>query len=176
MIMLAGSTEIVADTLSTMGLPGAVIATLLATISMLAGAIVVLFRMYLKQGGERKTEAAALIQLVERNNTALEKLADSTEERNRVTETLAKAIEVQAGAFELMTQRVDFYHEGNTEKLKDLRTVVESMADAVRANTGIVTDVRNSIAAVASHGADVKAKVDLVATKIDASLAARRGR
>ncbi|MEK9280972.1 MULTISPECIES: hypothetical protein [unclassified Bradyrhizobium] len=41
----------------------------------------------------------------------------------------------------MVNQRIEFYHESNIERLKDLVTVVGSQAEAVRVNTGIVTEL-----------------------------------
>ena len=77
---------------------------------------------------ERKEELARFSKLVEANNAALTKVAESTEERNRVTEALAEAIKVQATAFEMVNQRIEFYHNGNIEKLKDVALAMGSQA------------------------------------------------
>jgi predicted house-cleaning noncanonical NTP pyrophosphatase (MazG superfamily) len=165
--------EIVTDALGGMGFTGAVISVLLTTIGALGTVVVLMFRMLMRQAAERTTESAAVVTLVERNNSVVSKLAESTEERNRVTEALADAIKAQAGAFEMLTQRIDFYHEGNTEKLKDLREVVSAQADAVRVHTGVVMEVRNNHQTVTTLAAEMKAKIDTVAQKIDAAMARR---
>lgn len=160
--------EFVTTALKDMGAAGAAISVLLTAITGCVSAIVLLYRENKKLNAERRTESAAVIKLIESNNTALNKVADSTEERNKVTQELADAIKAQASAFEMVNQRVGFYHEANTDKLKDLREVTASQAEAVRVNTGMVTEVRNGTLAMASAVAEMKAKVD--------TLLARRSR
>lgn len=160
------NSEIISNSLSTMGFTGAVIAALLATILALVGAIVFLFRGHNTLHLERRAEGGAFIKVIEANNTALTKNAEATEERNKVTSELADAIAKLAAAFELVTQRVDFHHEDNKEKLKDLIQSFSSIADAIRTNSGIVTDVRNGHASVLGA-------VNAMAAKVDAAFARR---
>ncbi|MCP1852769.1 MULTISPECIES: hypothetical protein [unclassified Bradyrhizobium] len=169
----AGTPEIVAQTLAGWGPAGAVIAVLLATIPVLAGAIVVLFKANNRLHIERKEELARFSKLVEANNAALTKVAESTEERNRVTEALAEAIKVQATAFEMVNQRIEFYHGNNIEKLKDLIGTFASQADAVRVLTGMVTLARDNSSVAATAATELKVKVDSIASKIDGALLRR---
>lgn len=126
-----------------MGPAGAAISVLLSTITILAGAIVVLFKQNNGHNKARLAEREVLIKVIEANNTALNKSAEATEERNRVTQELANAIDKQASAFTIVNERVGLYHEDNKEKLKDLSAVVGSTAEALRVNTGMLTEVRN---------------------------------
>ncbi|WP_454629499.1 hypothetical protein [Bradyrhizobium cenepequi] len=159
--------DMVASTLSGMGIAGAVIAVLLTSISGCLAAIVYLFSQNNKLHLERRVETNAVVKLIESNNAALSKVADSTDERNKVTQELAEAIKVQAQAFEMVNQRIEFYHEGNIEKLKDLATAFGAHAEAVRANTGMVTEVRNGSLSVSHAITEIKAKIDTIAIKVD---------
>jgi methyl-accepting chemotaxis protein len=100
------------------------------------------FRQNSAMNKERLAETGVLAKLIEANNTALNKNAAATEERNRVTQDLADAIAKQASAVELVNQQVGFYHETNTEKLKDLREVAASSAEATRQTAGRETPSR----------------------------------
>lgn len=135
--------EFVTSTLKDMGAAGAAISVLLTAVTGCVAAIVVLWKQNNTHNKDRAAEREVLINLIAANNTALNKNSEATEERNKVTQELADAIAKQASAFEMVNQRVGFYHEANTEKLKDLREVVASGAEAVRVNTGMVTEVRN---------------------------------
>lgn len=157
--------DFVAQTLSGMGPAGAAITVLMAVVTTLAGVIVYLFKQNTKLHLERRVESAAVIKLIESNNTALTKVADSTDERNRVTQELAEAIKAQAQAFEMVNQRIEFYHDGNIEKLKDLATAFASHADAVRVNTGMVTEARNASQAAVAGISDVRVKLEVLAAR-----------
>lgn len=175
MIGPPGSPDIVVQTLSGMGFAGAVITVLLSTIAALVTGLVVLFRINNRLHAERKTELATFSKLVEANNAALTKVAESTEERNKVTEALAEAIKVQATAFEMVNQRIEFYHNGNIEKLKDVAVAMGSQAEAVRVNTGMVTDARNATQSSFNAVVEMKAMLVQIAAKLDGVLS-RRGR
>lgn len=159
---MVGEAEVVNTALRELGPAGAAIYVLLATVVALAGVVVFLFRqisnLNTQLNAERRSESAVVIKLIESNNTALNKFADSTDERNKVTQDLADAINAQAAAFEMVNQRVGFYHEANTEKLKDMRDVVAAGAEAVRVNTGMVTEVRNGNLAIAARLESIAAR------------------
>jgi molecular chaperone GrpE (heat shock protein) len=158
--------DIVTNALSGMGPAGAAIAVLMGTIGALATAVVWLFRANGRLHVERRAESGALIKVIESNNSALNKNSAATEERNKITAELADAIAKLAAAFELVTQRVDFHHEDNKEKLKDLIQSFTSVADAIRGNTAVVSDVRNGHASVLTV-------VNAMAAKVDAAFARR---
>lgn len=175
-MILAGATpEIVTDTLSGMGLAGAVITVLMAVVTSLAGAIIVMFRINNKLHAERKAENALVIKVIENVNNSLTKLADSTDDRNVVTEALADAIKVQAATFELVNQRIEFYHNGNIEKLGGIDKVVAAMSEAVRVSNGTVSLIRDGVGTIASNISDMKAKIDNLVVSVNAVMA-RRGR
>ncbi|SEC00185.1 hypothetical protein SAMN05444164_0768 [Bradyrhizobium erythrophlei] len=175
MMGAAGTPEIVTQTLAGMGFAGAVITVLLSTIAALVTGLVVIFRINNRLHAERKMELATFSKLVEANNAALTKVAESTEERNKVTEALAEAIRVQATAFEMVNQRIEFYHNGNIEKLKDVALAIGSQAEAVRVNTGMVTDARNGVQSSFNTVVEMKAMLAQVAVKLD-GMVSRRGR
>jgi hypothetical protein len=152
--------EVVTSALRELGLAGAAIYVLLTTVGALCGVIVFLFRQNNKLNAERRAESAIMIKLIESNNSALGRFASSTDERNRVTQDLADAIAAQAAAFEMVNQRVGFYHEANTEKLKDMRDVVAAGAEAMRVNSGIVIEVRNGHVQISTLIAQMKAQLD----------------
>lgn len=157
--------DVVTSALAGMGAAGAAITVLMTVVSALAAVIVYLFKQNTKLHLERRAESAAVVKLIESNNTALTKVADSTDERNRVTQELAEAIKAQAVAFEMVNQRIEFYHDGNIEKLKDLAIAFASHADAVRVNTGVVTEARNASQAAVASIADVKVKIEVLAAR-----------
>jgi hypothetical protein len=82
-----------------------------------------------------------------------------------VTQELAEAIKAQAQAFEMVNQRIEFYHDGNIEKLKDLAIAFASHADAVRVNTGVVTEARNASQAAVIAISDVKVKLEVLSAR-----------
>ncbi|MGY3387798.1 hypothetical protein ACVWW6_000389 [Bradyrhizobium sp. USDA 3311] len=67
----------------------------------------------------------------------------------------------------MVNQRIEFYHEGNIEKIKDLVLALGSHAEAVRVNTGIVTETRNGNTAIQTHVSEMKAKLDVLPGKMD---------
>lgn len=146
----------------------AAISVLMTVVGALVTAIIFLFRQNGKLNVERRAEGGAFIKVIEANNTALNKTSAATEDRNKVTSELADAIKVLAAAFELVTQRVDFHHEDNKEKLKDLIQSFSSMSEAMRTNTSMSVDVRNGHTQLSQTINEMKSKVD--------AAMARRGR
>jgi hypothetical protein len=144
--------DLVTAALKDLGAAGAAISVLMGTVGTLAAAVVVLWRRGNKVQEEttkaRLLERDAFAKIVGDNTAAYTKIADATAQRNRVTEELADAIKAQAASSAMVNERVSFYHADNKEKLKDLSDTVGSMADAVRVNTGMVTDVRNGQVAI----------------------------
>lgn len=159
------ASDVVTSTLAGMGAAGAAITVLMAVVSALACVIVYIFKQNTNLHLERRAESAAVVKLIESNNTALTKVADSTDERNRVTQELAEAIKAQAQAFEMVNQRIEFYHDGNIEKLKDLATAFASHADAVRVNTGVVTEARNASQAAVTSIAEMKVDLKVMSAR-----------
>jgi hypothetical protein len=157
--------DLVRSTVQGLGSAGAAILVLLTTVSGLAGVIAFLFRQNGNLNSERRGENAAVVKLLADNNAAMEKFAVSMRERNKATQDLAEAITAQAQAFEMVNQRVAFYHEANTEKLRDLRDVVAASADALRVNTGMVTDVRNGNSKLVSAADELKVKLEGLARR-----------
>lgn len=146
--------EIVSGALKEMGgAAGAAISVLMGTVSILAGAVVVLYKRNNSTIDEttkaRIAERDVFAKLIGDTNTALNGVIDVNEQRNRVTEELSDAIKSQGTTFAIVNERVSLYHTDNKEKLKEVHDVVGSMADAVRVNTGMVTEVRNGQLAIA---------------------------
>jgi predicted house-cleaning noncanonical NTP pyrophosphatase (MazG superfamily) len=135
--------EFVSGALKEMGPAGAAIWVLMGTITIMAGAVVALWRQNNAATKARLAERDIFAKIVESNTTALTKNADATSQRNLVTEELSDAIKSQATSATMVNERVSLYHGDNKEKLKDVIEVVSSMAEAVRVNTGMVTEVRN---------------------------------
>lgn len=181
-VMLAPSNpEIIGNALSGMGFVGASISGLLVAIGALTTAVVFLYRRVNAINEERKEEIRGAQKVAETTNAILTKIAEVNDDRNKATEDLADAIKAQATVFEIVTQRSDFQHAANLEKMKDLREVVGSLSDAVRVSTGVITMARDSSVSVLNGQADVKSKLDTLLsgqsefkTKIDAITARRR--
>lgn len=161
------SDPLVVDTLKSWGAAGAVILVLLAVvIPSLVGVIYLQYRQNCKLNEtintERRAESALIIRLGEATNTALARFSDASEKRNAITSELADTIQEQARAFAMVDQRIGFYHDANVDKIKDLSQVVASVAEALRNNTGIVTEVRNSNLAIAQSTSEAKIKLESV--------------
>lgn len=136
--------EFVTGQIKELGVAGAIISVLLTTvIPALVTAVIVLWKQNNGMNKARIAERDVFAKLFEANTTALNKNAEATIQRNAVTEKLADAIETFAVDFRMTNERVNLYHTDNKEKLKEVVSTVGSMADAVRVNTGMVTDVRN---------------------------------
>jgi len=92
-------------------------------------------------------------------NTALNAAAKAQEastraqeDQNRVIEELADAIRAMAAAFERLNERLAMqaehgkdHHRDQLSKLEDNTRTIGSIAEAMRNNTGIVTDIRNHL-------------------------------
>nr|DAH82758.1 MAG TPA: ATP synthase [Caudoviricetes sp.] len=141
-------------TLKGMGVPGAIIFVLLNTIAVMGIVIKVLWKKYTDLNDERRIERAAFLEAMAKKSASDLELARSHEERNDIEAELGEAFKAQAGAFDRVNDRVELFHEDNRDKLKDIRIVVESLAEgfrtlasAVAANTATATEIRNWIQA-----------------------------
>lgn len=157
--------EIIANALSSMGFVGAVIAGLLLAIGALTTAVVILYRRINSLNDWNREENKAFIKLAESINGAMNRTADVNDDRNRVTEELASAVKAQAGAFELVVERLGHYHDANVERIERVREVVGSQSEATRTHTGIVSAARDTTAALLTVTAELKAKIDLLLTE-----------
>jgi hypothetical protein len=156
--------EFVSGVLKELGAAGAAISVLMTTIGVLGGAIVVLDRRNKSSADAtnkaRMAEREIMIKMLEASNTAINRSSEASEQRNEVTQQLADAIKSQATVFAIVNERVSLYHADNKEKLKDVSDVVGAMADALRVNTGVVTEVRNQNIAVADRLSGVAEKLN----------------
>jgi F0F1-type ATP synthase membrane subunit b/b' len=80
----------------------------------------------------------------------------SAEERNRVTQELAEAMRELANSIENLQQRLAMQHEHARDQSREQARSIDDnvkaiggLADALRVNTGVVTDIRNHLS---KHG------------------------
>lgn len=137
----------VATSLKDMGLAGIVISAMGTTIVGMAGFIVLQWKAQAKLAAktmaDRLAERDILLGAI--NNTAkvVEAVVRTSEAGKLVTEELVEAVAGWTTAMEVIKERMLNQHDANTEKLKDIKTVVGSFAEAHRTLTAMVTEVRN---------------------------------
>lgn len=139
--------ELVTDTLRSMGPAGAAISVMMAAITALTGAVVIQWKQSNKVYSYRIAERDTLNKALTDNTAAINAMARATEERNRVTEELAEAIAKLASAFERVNDRIEMQHTVLKDETQRQGLVISAVAEAMRNVTGIVTDVRNHIQA-----------------------------
>lgn len=136
--------EFVTGQIKELGVAGAIISVLLTiVVPSLVAAVIFLFKKIMSMNDARVAERDQFANLVASNSAALNKNAEAILRQSTVQEKLADAIEAFSVDTRMTNDRVNLYHSDNKDKLKDLDQVVGSMAEAVRVNTGIVTEVRN---------------------------------
>lgn len=138
--------------LAGLGPSGIFISMMATAITALGSAVAVQWKQAAKVYGYRLAERDTLRDALNGNTKAVENFTRASEERNRVTEELADAIVKLAAAFDRQNDRLVLQHEvmkdqgrNQSHSIDDMIKAIGSMADAVRVNTGMVTDVRNSL-------------------------------
>jgi hypothetical protein len=128
-------------------------------ISMMASAIIALAaavglqwkhanKVYGYRLSERDTLNAALVGAAKSQDASTR----AQEEQNRVTEELADAMRSLANAFERLNERLAMQFDHGKDhardqlgRIDDNTKAIGSLAEALRVNTGIVTDIRNNL-------------------------------
>lgn len=136
--------ELVAGTLEKMGQAGAAISILMTTISALATAVVVQYRQGNKVYGYRLAERDTMNKALTDSSAAINAFTKEAEERNRVIEELADSLGKQASALNHLIELLKMHHDAMKDEVKDQTKTIGSLADAIRVNTGMVTDARNA--------------------------------
>lgn len=131
------------DGLKDLGEVGVFITMMATAVTALAAAVGVQWRQANKVYGLRLTERDTLNEALSKSAVANDRLAKSIEERNKVTEELADAIGKLAVAWERVNERLEYQHATMDRNLRDHSDVVRSLGDALRVNTGMLTEVRN---------------------------------
>jgi len=138
--------------LKELGPSGAFISLMSTAILGLSGAVALQWKHANKVYGYRLAERDTLKDALNGNTKALADMTRATEDRNRATEELAEAIDKLAQAFERMNDRLMMQHDVMKEQgkdqasaIKDQVEVISSLADAMRVNTGMLTEVRNAL-------------------------------
>lgn len=164
MLLGAGDTIYVGETLKGMGVPGAIIIVLMGVITLLAGVIVVQWRQANKVYGFRLAERDVLNSALNDSKTALGAMLDATKERNEITDDLAEVITRQAAAFDQVSDRIRMHYEGLRDDNARLHMVVNAIAESMRVLTGIATDGGRAASALTPQIADVIKKIDELKT------------
>lgn len=131
--------------LKDLGIYGYVISTLVTACGALAAGNVIQWRQAIKVTKERISERDLLRDALNSAVQAINGFTRVSEQRNEVTEELASTISGWSASNEVIKERMSNQHDANTEKLRDIKFVVESLAEAVRTLTGMITDIRNSM-------------------------------
>ena len=141
------------DGMKALGGPAyAFISMMAGTIVVLAGAVGVQWKQANKVYGYRLAERDTLRDALNASTKAQEAQTRATEERNRVTEELTQAIRDLASAFDRQNEREKLQQEHEArERSRDevhsaaMVATISSLAEALRNNTGIVTDIRSHL-------------------------------
>ncbi len=140
------------EILHSMGPAGYFIGMMATAVTALAAGNVFQYKHSNKVYGYRLAERDTLRDALNASAKAIEAQNRASEERNRVTEELADAMRALSGSFDKLTERLAMQHEHGRDKASDQTRQLEKLvevfaanADAVRNNTAIVTDVRNSL-------------------------------
>lgn len=122
----------------------------------LASAVGIQWKHASKVYGYRLAERDTLRDALNAATKAQEASTRSADERNRVIGELADAMRELATTFEKLHERLGMQHENNRDHSRDQQRLMDdqikaigALADAVRVNTGMVTDIRNHLS---KHG------------------------
>lgn len=137
--------DFVNDSLKTMGPAGAAISVLLTFILALAASVGAMWRHSNKVYGYRLAERDTLNKALTDSTAAIKSMTRATDERNKVTEELAAAINAQANAGARLGDRQQMQHEVLKDEVQRQGMVISAGAEATRVNSGILTDIRNYI-------------------------------
>lgn len=131
--------------LETLGAAGTFISLMATAIVALASAVGIQWRQANKVYGYRLTERDTLKDALNGNTKAMADQTEAAKERNRVIEDLAEAVEKLAVAFDRMNDRLVYQYEQTRDQRRDEVQVISEMAQAVRTQTAMLTDVRNRL-------------------------------
>jgi hypothetical protein len=137
--------DFVNEALKGMGPAGAAISVLLTFIAGLATAVVVQWRHANKVYGYRLAERDTLNKALTDGTAALKSMTRATDERNKVTEELAAAINAHASAGAHLRDMQQMQHVILKDEIQRQGMVISAGAEATRVNSGILTDIRNYV-------------------------------
>lgn len=137
--------DFVNEALKGMGPAGAAISVLLTFIAALAAAVGIQWRHSNKVYGYRLAERDTLNKALTDSTAAIKSMTRATDERNKVTEELASAINAQANAGTRLADRQQMQHEVLKDEVQRQGMVISAVSEATRVNSGILTDIRNYI-------------------------------
>lgn len=139
--------------LKELGPIGTFVGMMATAIVALSTAVGVQWKSANKVYGQRIAERDDYRDTLNANTKAVENFVRTSEQRNQITEELAAAVAKLAAVFERLNDRLEMQHDWVKENARDrirdnddMIKTVASMADAVRVNTGMVTDVRDHLA------------------------------
>lgn len=111
-------------------------------IMILGWAVYQMYKNAQKVTKERLADIPVLVKALENNTQATRDNAQAILARNSVTEELTRAIDRQAVAFQLFTQKYEIQIEDLKNKVTEYKMVIDSLAEASRNNTGVLRDIR----------------------------------
>ena len=135
--------DFVNEQLKDAGLLGAAVYTLLGFIGVLAGACGLQWKHANSVMKSRLTERDTLNSALSSTAAAVDKIADVTDERNKVTSELAETIEVMGGKFDRLNDRIQFQHDAIKDEVKGHGLVISAMSDATRNVVSALTNIQN---------------------------------
>lgn len=140
----AGDTIFVGEQLKGLGLPGAIIITLMSVVTLMGGVIALMYRQANKVYGYRLAERDTLNAALTASTNALKDAAEEQKEQREVIEELATLIAKQSNGFEQLRERVSMQYEGLKEDNTRNNMVVSAIADALRQAVALQTEIRNT--------------------------------
>jgi hypothetical protein len=129
------------EALRDLGFPGAVISALVGAIGVLSTAVVTLWKQNGRITQARFADHAVLLKAVADTVTALNNMAEATDDRNRTSIELAQLISTWGAAFQVFQERMGNQHEGNLERLRDMKQVFDAMSQSMRVIEGQLRDL-----------------------------------
>lgn len=167
MALSAGDTIFVGEQLKSQGLAGAIIITLMGVITLLVGAIVLMWRHSNKVYSYRLAERDTLNNALNESKNSIATMMAVSKERNEITDELADVIAKQAAIFEQLSDRIRMHYERLVDDNSRLSLVVTAISEAMRQVVAISTDNRNlstglveMVGKVEKSLSDVKAVID----------------
>lgn len=147
------------SSLKELGPTGYFISAMMTAIAGLSAAVAVQWRHANKVYSLRLAERDTLNDALTKSSASNLVLAESIRERNAVTAALADAVHALTVSNTMLHDRIGLMLDVHSRDAASQIDVIKSMAEAIRTQTGIVTNARDLSAGVMSGIAEIKLAV-----------------
>lgn len=147
------------SSLKELGTTGYFISAMMTAIAGLSAAVAVQWKHANKVYGFRLAERDTLNEALTKSSASNMVLAESIRERNVVTASLEDAIQRLTVSNTMLHDRIGLMLDVHSREAAAQNDVIKSMAEAIRTQTGIVTNARDLSAGVMAGISEIKLAV-----------------